>query len=153
MPSQPPPPQPPGDDPVRRQRPPGSGSYPPEYHQPPPYAGYAQTGYERPSKKKAKWPWIVLAAILLVILLVCGGCFLFMGGMSNEIDQEMKGEVTLTYEVTGDSPRVGNISYSAGGESNNIEASQQQLPWTEEVTVAGCGRRATRPGSDTSTAA
>ncbi|WP_280418801.1 MmpS family transport accessory protein [Nocardia carnea] len=133
------PPEYPGDDPSRRQRPGDQGQYPgqgqyPQGGAPPPYGAYPS----QPPKKKPKWPWILVGGILLVILLVCGGCVALMGGIGNEIDKETSEEIAVTYEVTSDGPQASNISYSSGGDGVNTEqANQQPLPWTKEVTVTG----------------
>ncbi|WP_157978932.1 MULTISPECIES: MmpS family transport accessory protein [Nocardia] len=75
---------------------------------------------------------------MVAFLLLCGGCFAIFGGIANEIDNEAKEEIAITYEVTSDAPRAGTISYSSGGDGINTEqANEQQLPWTKQVTVTG----------------
>lgn len=125
----------PGEDPSRRQSP-GPGPYPPEYHQPPPYGGYAQSGYSPPPRKKAKWPWI-LGAIVVALLLLGGACIAFTAGVGNEIEKQISEEVTISYEVTSDGPLAGTISYSSGDAGDIEQATQQPLPWTTDVTLTG----------------
>lgn len=64
------------------------------YAQPAPVA-------QQPAKKRKKWPWIVGALVLIPILLM-GGCMALLGGAVNAVDEARKGgtaEVgqTLTY--------------------------------------------------------
>lgn len=118
--------------------------YPPQ--QPPP-GGYPQGGqyppqgyYQQPPKKKRKWPWIV-GGIVLVFILMIGGCMAMIGGAANEIDKESKREVTVTYQVEGSG---GNSSITYSGRDFNIaQETAATLPWTKDVTIDGLGKTVT----------
>lgn len=123
----------PGDDPPRRHLP-GPGPYPPEYHLSAPYGGDPRAGYLRPSKKKTKWPWI-LGAIVVALLVFLGACIAFTGGGDQE--QQIIEPVTLTYEVSSDGPLAANISYTSGDGATIEQADLQRLPWNTQVTMTG----------------
>lgn len=126
---------------------------PPEWQQPqqqpgqPPYGGQPQGGYPPPPppygyqqqqpKKRKLWPWI-LGAIFLVIFLGVGACTLFVGAVANEIDNETKREVTITYEVTGTGTSAA-ITYS-GRDFNTAQETDAPLPWSRDVTIDGLGK-------------
>jgi hypothetical protein len=84
-------PQPYGQQPQQPQQPYGGQQ---------PQPGYAP--YAQPPQKKKKWPWILLA-IVVVIIAVVAGCTALVSGAIDSVDEESKKEVVVTYEVTGES--------------------------------------------------
>ncbi|MFD3744227.1 MmpS family transport accessory protein [Nocardia sp. NPDC058633] len=111
---------------------PGAG-----YPQPggyPPQGGYPQHGgYPQPPRKKKVWPW-VLGGILVVLLLVVGGCVALVGTVANEIENEVSREVTVSYQAGGTG--TSTVTYSDG----NLDVAQESdvaLPWSKDVTVTG----------------
>ncbi|MBB3039586.1 MmpS family transport accessory protein [Hoyosella altamirensis] len=143
MSDQPPPQQPNPGQPNPEQYPQGgqpyppqggqSGGYPPQGGQYGPPPGY----YQQPPKKKKKWPWI-LGGIILFFVLIFGGCMALIGGVATELDRESEREVTVTYEVEGDTQSA-SITYS-GRDFNTAQDTNVALPWTTDVTIAGLGK-------------
>ncbi|MFF1555664.1 MmpS family transport accessory protein [Rhodococcus erythropolis] len=112
---------------------PGQG-YPPQYGQQYP-----------PPKKKRKWPWVVLAVVVLFIAAVAG-CTALVGGAIDSVDKESKEEVLVTYEVSGDAQSA-MITYTSN-DSNTAQDADVPLPWTKEVTVTGLVKIATVTASN-----
>ena len=124
------------------------GQYPqqPYGQQPPPY-------YPPPKPKKKVWPW-VLGGVILVVILMFGGCLALLGGAANEVDKALSSATfttpntpttpgaapndattseraatsTLVYEVTSDSGTANNITYWAAG-ANQSQETGAALPW------------------------
>ncbi|MET3959818.1 hypothetical protein ABIE52_006753 [Rhodococcus sp. OAS809] len=115
------------------------------YGQPqqPGYAPYAQQPL--PPQKKKKWPWILLAIVVVFIALVAG-CTALVGGAINSVDEESKKEIVVTYEVTGESD--GAIVTYTGNDSNISQDTAATLPWTKDVTVTGLIKVATLTASN-----
>ncbi|WP_336873509.1 MmpS family transport accessory protein [Rhodococcus qingshengii] len=131
--------QPYGEQPQQPQQPYGQQPQQP-YGQPP--QGYAP---QQPPQKKKKWPWILLAIVVLFIALFAG-CTALVGGAINSVDEESKKEVVVTYEVTGDSDGA-IITYTAN-DSNLSQDTAATLPWTKDVTVTGLIKVATVTASN-----
>lgn len=142
----------PPQDPQQPQQPYGEQPQQPYGQQPQqPYAqqpqGYAsQYGQPPlPPQKKKKWPWILLA-IVVVFIALFAGCTALVGGAINSVDEESKKEVVVTYEVTGDSEGA-IITYTAN-DSNLSQDTAATLPWTKDVTVTGLIKVATVTASN-----
>ncbi|MBC2644739.1 MULTISPECIES: MmpS family transport accessory protein [unclassified Rhodococcus (in: high G+C Gram-positive bacteria)] len=134
--TQPPPPGPP-------QQPYGQQPYPQQPGQPYPN----QYGYPpaQPPKKRTKWPWILLA-IVVVFIAGVAGCTALVGGAINSVDEESKKEVAVTYEVTGEGQ--GAIVTYTSADMNMAQESGIALPWTKEVTVTGIIKTASLTASN-----
>ncbi|GAD84547.1 hypothetical protein FEK33_22505 [Nocardia asteroides NBRC 15531] len=119
---------------------------PPPYQQGYPQGGYPQGGYPQggypqnygyppqPPRKKPVWPWIV-GGIVLVLVLLAGGCAVLVGVAANEIDKEAKSSADLVYEVGGTASQV-DITYYTGDFDQN-SANATSVPWRKDVTVSG----------------
>ena len=85
-------------------------------------------------KKRRKWPWV----LLVVFLLMAGGCVALIAGVANEVDKETKREITVTYEVTGSAKDV-TITYStySDGDLSQNQLSDVELPWRKEEKTKG----------------
>ncbi|WP_410872272.1 MmpS family transport accessory protein [Nocardia sp. A7] len=106
----------------------------PPYGQQTPGGGYPQQGgYPQPPRKKKVWPW-VLGGILVVLLLIVGGCVAFVGTVANEIGNEASREVAVSYQATGSG--TGTVIYSDGTLDVQTEA-DVPLPWSKDVTITG----------------
>lgn len=93
--------------------------------------------YVPPQKKRKKWPWVLLALVVVFLVLV-GGCIALIGGAAESIDDEAKRTVDVTYEITGDGP-TGSATYTTG----NLETAQDTditIPWKKEVQITGLGK-------------
>ncbi|NMO01846.1 hypothetical protein HH308_11550 [Gordonia sp. TBRC 11910] len=109
--------------------------------QPPqqPYPGqpgqpYPQQPYPAPPKKRKKWPWILLA-LVVVILALAGGCVAIVGTAVDSVDKQSKSTTTITYQVTGDGSKA-SITYTAS-DSNISQDTAASLPWSKDVTLTG----------------
>ncbi|MEV4152054.1 MmpS family transport accessory protein [Nocardia salmonicida] len=110
------------------------GQQPPPYGQQPPGGGYPQQGgYPQPPRKKKVWPW-VLGGVLVVLLLIIGGCVALVGTVANEIENEVSREVTVSYQAGGTG--TSTVTYSDGS-LDVAQESEVTLPWSKEVTVTG----------------
>ncbi|MDJ0342123.1 hypothetical protein QMK19_01895 [Streptomyces sp. H10-C2] len=125
--------QPPQQPPGQWQQPGGSGGQwqqrppPPGGQWPPPPPGQWQ---QPPARKRRTWPWVVLVLVLLVV----GGCALLFATVVHESSKTVK----VTYEVTGDATGV-TISYSTWNNDNlsTSEETARTLPWRKELTTKG----------------
>nr|WP_312964393.1 hypothetical protein [Kocuria rhizophila] len=96
--------------------------------------GYPQQGYyqEPPKKKRKKWPWIV-GAIVLLLILMFAGCAALVGGAAKSVDEAMQSTAPL--ESTDDQ------AATSGGESAPAEtgaaATKDQLTISTSATEAG----------------
>ncbi|MGC5258264.1 hypothetical protein ACPXCG_18120 [Gordonia sp. DT218] len=115
------------------------GQYPQgQYPQGQPYPGqYPPPGYPPPPKKRKKWPWILLA-LVVVFLVVVGGCVALVGGAIDSVDEESERTVTVTYEITGDGPTA-SATYSTGN-MDQAQDTDVPVPWTKEVQITGLGK-------------
>jgi hypothetical protein len=73
-----------------------------------------------PQKKRRVWPW-VLGGILLLGIMACGGCAVFVGGVASEVDKEAnnvhsssgpKGDNTSTAVNVGEPARDGKFEFT-----------------------------------------
>lgn len=113
-------------------------------NQPPqqPYPGqpgqYPQQPYQQPfpqpPKKRKKWPWILLA-LVVVILALAGGCIAIVGSAVDSVDKQSKSTTNITYRVTGDGATA-SITYT-GADTNMSQDTEASLPWSKEVTLTG----------------
>lgn len=100
---------------------------------PPQYPGYGYPPYQPPPPRKPVWPW-VLGGVLLVILVVVGGCVALVGTVIYAADKELNSEISITYEVTGSG--TADISYDHGN-ANSSRVEDTRLPWTKDVQING----------------
>lgn len=103
-----------------------SQPYPAHYPPPPP-----------PARRKRKaWPW-VLGVIGVLMVVMFGSCMAAV----NDAVEDAKKPVTITYEVTGDAPKVTIMytTYSGGGWSSNTEdvTTLPAGPWTKTAEAEG----------------
>ncbi|GAA1480342.1 hypothetical protein GCM10009624_07820 [Gordonia sinesedis] len=97
---------------------------------------YGQPYQQPPQKKRKIWPW-VLGGVILVFILIIGGCMALVGTAANEVDKAVNSEVTVTYRVTGE----GTASVTWTDQNfNTAQESNAQLPWEKEVKVSGLGK-------------
>ena len=129
------------------QQPPNYGQQPPPNYGQQPYQGQGQPGQPYPGqpypgygvppqepKKRKKWPWVLLALVVLFLVFV-GGCVALIGGAAESIDEESDRVVTVTYEITGDGP-VGSAIYTTG-DMNTSSDNDVALPWKKDVEITG----------------
>ncbi|MEW2526880.1 MmpS family transport accessory protein [Streptomyces sp. NPDC047071] len=85
-------------------------------------------------KKRRKWPWV----LLVLALLLAGGCAALFVGVVHEVDKESKREVTVRYEVTGDAKDV-TVTYSVyrDGDLSQNQVSGVDLPWRKTEKTKG----------------
>ncbi|WP_055702102.1 MULTISPECIES: hypothetical protein [Streptomyces] len=90
--------------------------------------------------KRRKWPWIVLVVLILLV----GGCAALVVGIGHEVDKELKREVTVEYEVTGDAKDV-TITYSSyrDGRLSQNQLADVDLPWSKKEKTRGFVRGGT----------
>ena len=105
--------------------------------------GAIPPGYQLQPVKKKKWPWIV-GGIVLIFILMIGGCMAVVGKAVDEVDKEMKSTASVVYEVTKNGqPGVAvdnaSITYT-NGDSNISQDTAASLPWTKTVDVTGLGK-------------
>lgn len=101
---------------------------------------YPQQGggyYPPPPKKRKKWPWIVLA-IVIVFIAGIASCAALVGGAVNSVNEDSKKVVQVTYEITGDGP--GGIATYTSGNLDMAQDTNIQIPWTKEVGITGFGK-------------
>lgn len=91
---------------------------------------------QHPVTKRRKWPLVVLVVLLLVV----GGCLAAVGLVVSEVSDEVDEAATVTYEVTGDAREV-TISRSvqgAGAPRTEPEVERvTDLPWRREAETSG----------------
>jgi hypothetical protein len=89
---------------------------------------------QHPVRKRRKWPWVVLVVLVLVV----GGCLAAVGLVVSEVSDEV--DRTVTYEVTGDARDV-TVSLSVQGTGDlRTEQELEQvtgLPWRREIETSG----------------
>ncbi|MFW0793314.1 hypothetical protein AAFP30_05840 [Gordonia sp. CPCC 205515] len=124
----------PGDQPNYGQQPPNYGQQPYQGQPGQAYPGYPPA---QPPKKRKKWPWVLLA-LVVVFLAIVGGCVALVGGAINSVDEESKKTVSVTYEITGDGP-TGSATYTAGN-GDTSQDTDVQIPWKKEVQITGLGK-------------
>ncbi|WP_406158786.1 hypothetical protein [Streptomyces canus] len=100
--SEPTPGQPPRPDPSQQQWGQGAQQRQPQGWSQPPYGASPPYGAP-PRKKRRKWPWV----LLVLVLLVAGGCAAILAGVSHEVSKT----VEVEYTVTGNARDV-TIAYS-----------------------------------------
>jgi hypothetical protein len=105
-----------------------------------PYPNQYQQPHAQPPKKRKKWPWILLAVVVLFIAAM-GGCVALIGGAVDSVDEESNKEVAVTYEVVGDAQ--GALMTYTSGEMNMAQENGVALPWRKDVTITGLGKMAT----------
>lgn len=100
-----------------------------QWGQPPP--GYQP--YPPAPRKRRKWPWITLGALVLIV----GGCVAVIAGVSNGVSHEINKTENVFYQVTGDAQTV-TVTYSTWN-NGSISSSQQDvpLPWTKREQSTG----------------
>lgn len=96
--------------------------------------GYQPPAYQPPPKKRKKWPW-VLAAIAVLILVAAGGCIALVGSAVEEVDRQSKSETVITYRVTGDGGSA-MVTYT-DADNNMGQDTAASLPWEKKVTLKG----------------
>ncbi|NWF27660.1 hypothetical protein HW130_15545 [Streptomyces sp. PKU-EA00015] len=91
-----------------------------------------------PVSKRRKWPWVVLVVLVLVV----GGCLAAVGLVVSEVSDEdaVDRTATVTYEVTGDARDV-TVSFSVQG-TGDLRTEQEleqvtDLPWRREIKTSG----------------
>lgn len=109
------------------------GQQPPPYGQQPAGGYPPQGGYPPPPRKKKVWPW-VLGGVLVVLLLVVGGCVALVGTVANEIENEVSREVTVSYQAGGTG--TGTVIHTDGS-MDVVTESDIALPWSKDVAVTG----------------
>lgn len=124
--------------------------YPPERHPnyqpapPPPPPGPAPMAAAAPpppqpaaKKELTRRP---LFWILLVIVLLCGGCIGIVAAVSTSVDHQAHVQHTVVYSVTG-TGSVNNVTYATVQEGNGQQGESQvtnvSLPWTKTITASG----------------
>lgn len=88
----------------------------------------------QPPKKRKKWPWVLLA-LVVVFLVFVGGCVALIGGAAESIEDESERVVNVTYEITGDGP-TGSAIYT-NGDLNTSTDNDIPIPWTKDVEITG----------------
>ncbi|MGK5729537.1 hypothetical protein [Streptomyces sp. URMC 124] len=80
----------------------------------------------RARKGRRKWPWVLLAAVVLL----AGGCAALVIGLAEETDKTVR----VRYEVTGDAKGV-SVAYTTwrGGGLVTQKESPPGLPWRKEL--------------------
>ncbi|MFF3688337.1 hypothetical protein [Streptomyces sp. NPDC002187] len=99
---------------------------------PPPQGPAAQRGM--------RWPWVVL----VVALLLAGGCVGAVGLVVSEVSDEVWLTAKVRYEVTGDAKNV-TVAYSVWTDGDIVmdQETATSLPWRKEVEAEGRGRSGT----------
>ena len=94
--------------------------------------GYPYQGVQAPRKRR-KWPWIVLAVVVLFI----GGCVAIIAGVSHSVSNEINKTVKVDYKATGTASSV-TVTYTTWN-NGNTSTSQKEvtLPWTDEESSTG----------------
>lgn len=121
------------------QQQPGQGGQP-QYQQQGPGQMPPQGYYQQPPAPTKK-PWykraVIMIPLTLVVLLVLiiGGCTALVGGAVNEVDKQMNTDHTVTYSITGDATDA-TATYNVG-ESNTSQDTGVAAGWTKEATVTG----------------
>ncbi|MFI1399510.1 hypothetical protein [Streptomyces sp. NPDC020681] len=93
-----------------------------------------QPGPPPPMKKRRRWPWV----LLVVGLLLTGGCVAVVAVVVDEVSDEVSKTVRVRYAVTGDAenPAISYTTWRDGSEVTNQE-SAATLPWRKELTTNG----------------
>lgn len=76
--------------------------------------------------------------LLVVALLLAGGCTAFFALFAHEVSKESGETVTIRYEVTGHAGDVA-ITYSTwhGGDESVSQETGVRLPWSKQVRAKG----------------
>ena len=90
--------------------------------------------YQQPPRGRPLWPW-VLGGFVLVVVLGIGGVLLFLHRLGNNIEEDSKYTVDVTYRVEGSGKSVA-ILYTVGI-AHTAEVPAASLPWTKEVSTGG----------------
>ena len=87
-------------------------------------------------KKRRVWPWILLGAFIVVF----GGfaaCAAMVGGVANNINNESKREVHVSYSVSGTGKASITYDTSTNTGWSSEQANDTKLPWSKDVTMSG----------------
>jgi hypothetical protein len=92
---------------------------------------------QQPPKPKKKLHQRVLFWILLVVVLMFGGCIALVAGGSKAVNDANNQKHTIVYTVTGSG--TADVTYDAfdNGNSGTSQLSSVQLPWTKTITGSG----------------
>lgn len=91
---------------------------------------------EKSQKPWYKRPGCIIPLILVVLLiLVVGGCTALFGKAVSDVDKEMNTEHTVTYQIDGDAQDA-SATYNVG-ESETAQDTGLQAGWSKEVKVKG----------------
>ncbi|MFC0844550.1 hypothetical protein ACFH04_12660 [Streptomyces noboritoensis] len=96
--------------------------------------GPGQWGPRPQPRRRRRWPWV----LLVIALLLAGGCAAVFALFANEVSKESEKTVTIRYEVTGRARDV-LITYSIwhGGDESQNQVNGVTLPWSKQVEAKG----------------
>lgn len=86
---------------------------------------------KKPIYKKV-WFWL-----LIVLVLIVGGCSITVFSAGKAVNQALNEKVTVVYKVTGDGTATVTYDTLSGGGNGTSQLSGQSLPWTTTVTGKG----------------
>lgn len=95
-----------------------------------------QYGVAPQQKAWYKRPGCIIPLIIVVILiLIVGGCSAMFGKAVNDIDESLNKEYTVTYEIDGDTQDA--IATYNVGETNTVTDTGLKAGWSKDVKVTG----------------
>ncbi|MDH6284261.1 hypothetical protein [Prescottella agglutinans] len=107
-----------------------------------PMPGAIPPGYQLQPVKKKKWPWVVVGIVLVFILLI-GGCVAVLGKAVDEVDKQINSTAAVSYEVSLGHPVQGGVlttniavTYTTG-DGNISQDTAATVPWQKDVEVTG----------------
>ena len=100
----------------------------PDYN--PPSGG----NHQQPPRRRRVWLW-VLGGFVLVVVLGIGGYVAFVHRVANNVQEESKYAVDVTYRVEGSGSSVA-ITYTVG-KAHTAKDSAARLPWSKDVSTGG----------------
>ncbi|MGI5219656.1 MmpS family transport accessory protein [Nocardia sp. CA-290969] len=100
------------------------------------YPSGEQQGHQ-PPRQTSRWPWIV-AGVALVFVLLVGGCVAAYAMLVNEADEQVEGDITVTYRVDGTAP-ASSVTY-LGPDLGMARETGVAVPWSKDVTIQGWGK-------------
>src|SRR3977135_2906807 len=88
------------------------------------------------TRKRRGWPWILLGPCIVVF----GGfaaCAAVVGGVANNINNESKREVQVSYGVSGTGTASITYDTSTNAGWSSEQANDTKLPWSKDITMSG----------------